>query len=422
MLPPFQLEQAINQLVREEWGRILAALVKRVGNLQLAEDALQDAVLAALQHWQKDGLPDEPAAWLIQTARRKAIDQLRRAQRFSRLQPVLSYSLDVQQETIIEQLEADESTSIPDKRLEMIFTCCHPALEYKTRVALTLRTLGGLSTDEIARAFLDKPATMAQRLARARHKINAAGISYELPSEERIPERLGGVLSVVYFIFNEGYSPHSGQVLTRTALSDEAIRLGRILCALLPDNAEVSGLLALMLLHDSRRDARSDDKGNLVPLEDQQRSRWDQTKIEEGTRLLKVALQRQQLGPYQLQAAISALHAEANTWQKTDWPQIVALYELLYAMQPSPVVRINQIMAISYASSPLQALEHIHELSKESALQRYQPFLLAESDIRFRAGDRPGAIDKLQAAIRLTQNEKELQYLDKRLNQMQRVQ
>ncbi len=415
MLPPFQLEQAINQLVREEWGRILSALVRSAGNLQLAEDALQDAVVAALHHWQKHGLPDEPAAWLIQTARRKAIDQLRRAQRFSRLQPMLTYSLDVQQAAIIEQLEADESTVIPDKRLEMMFTCCHPALEYKTRVALTLRTLGGLSTDEIARAFLDKPATMAQRLARARHKISAAGISYELPSREKIAERLGGVLSVVYFIFNEGYSPHSGHVLTRTALSDEAIRLGRILLGLLPDNAEISGLLALMLLHDSRRDARSDDKGNLVTLEHQQRRRWDRAKIEEGTRLVKAALKRQQLGPFQLQAAISALHAEASTWQNTDWPQIVALYELLYAMQPSPVVRVNQIMAISHASSPSQALEHIRELSNETALRHYQPFLLAESDIRFRAGDRPGALDRLQAAIHVTHNKKELQYLEQRL-------
>ena len=420
MLPPFQLDQAINQLVKEEWGRILAALVRSVGSLQLAEDALQDAVEAALQHWSKDGLPAQPAAWLIQTARRKAIDQLRRASRFARLQPMLSYSLGLDQASIIEQLEAEESTVIPDKRLELMFTCCHPALEHKTRVALTLRALGGLSTEEIARAFLDKPTAMAQRLVRARHKITTAGISYELPSEEKISERLGGVLSVVYFIFNEGYSPHSGQELTRPALSDEAIRLGRILLGLLPDSAEVAGLLALMLLHDSRRDARTDDNGDLVTLEFQPRNRWDRAKIEEGTCLLKSALTQPLLGPYQLQAAVSALHAEADTWQDTDWAQIVALYELLHAMQPSPVIRVNQAMAISYASSPRKALEYLRELSQDPMLANYQPFLLANSDIRLRAGDTSGAIAHLQSAIEITHNRTELTYLNKRLRQLRR--
>ncbi len=420
MLPPFQLDQAIKLLVREEWGRILAALVKSVGSLHLAEDALQDAVEAALHHWRKDGLPDQPAAWLIQTARRKAIDQLRRASRFASLQPMLSYSLELNQKTIIEQLEADESAIIPDKRLELMFTCCHPALEHKTRVALTLRALGGLSTEAIARAFLDKPTTMAQRLVRAKHKIAAAGIAYELPSEDKISERLDGVLSVVYFIFNEGYSPHSGQELTHSVLSDEAIRLGRVLHGLLPDQAEVAGLLALMLLHDSRRAARTDDNGDLVTLEFQVRNRWDRTKIEEGTCLLKSALIQQPLGPYQLQAAISALHTEAGNWEGTDWTQIVALYELLHAMQPSPVVRVNQAMAISYASSPQKALKFLRELSQDSTLASYQPFLLANSDIRLRAGDTAGAIAHLQDAILLTRNRSELTYLNRRLQRLRR--
>ena len=419
MLPPFQLEHAINQLVREEWGRILAALVKSVGNLQLAEDALQDAVVAALHHWSKDGLPDQPAAWLIQTARRKAIDQLRRASRFASLQPMLSYSLGQNETSIIEQLEAEESSVIPDKRLELMFTCCHPALEHKTRVALTLRALGGLGTEEIARAFMDKSTAMAQRLVRARHKIATAGIAYELPSEDKIPERLDGILSVIYFIFNEGYSPHAGPELTRPALSDEAIRLGRVLHSLMPDRTEVAGLLALMLLHDSRRAARTDDDGDLVTLEFQSRSRWDRTKIEEGISLLKSALRQQPLGPYQLQAAVSALHAEAGNWQDTDWAQIVALYELLNCIQPSPVIRVNQAMAISYASSPQEALQYLHELSQDPALVNYQPFLLAHSDIRARASDTSGAIELLKNAIELTRNQTERVFLNRRLQQLQ---
>jgi len=296
MLPPFQLDQAIGSLVREEWGRISGALFASTGNLQVAEDALQDAIEIALVKWQKDGLPEVPAAWLLTTARNKAVDQLRRQSTMLRVQPALAYELELDAADLNDSSTQFEDVVIPDKRLELIFICCHPALERKTRVALTLRTLGGLSTDEIAKVFLDKPATMAQRLVRARHKIANAGIAFGLPDKACLDE----------------------------------IRLGRIMRVLLPENAEVAGLLALMLLHDSRRAARESTPGVFVSLEQQDRTRWDHQKIAEGLTLLNVAMSLRSSGAYQIQAAISALHAQAVDWQSTDWKQIVALYEGLY--------------------------------------------------------------------------------------------
>lgn len=412
MLPPFQLDQSINRLVREEWGRILASLVKSVGSMQLAEDVLQDAVESALVHWNENGIPASPSAWLIKTARNKAIDHLRRRTRFDQLQPELSYLLD------LEGQAADEDSDlsvIPDKRLELIFTCAHPALDYKTRVALTLRALGGLSTEEIARAFLDKPSAMAQRLVRARHKIASAGIAYEVPPADKLPGRVDGVLSVVYFIFNEGYSATSGEQLNRSTLSDEAIRLARVLHSLIPQHAEIAGLLALLLLHDSRRGARLNSAGSVVLLEHQDRHRWDKLKIDEGIALLKSTLPRGQVGPYQLQAAISAVHAEASAWSDTDWPQIAALYELLYSMQPSPVVRINQAIAVSYARTAQAGLAMLEEISPAADIADYQPYRIARADLLYRCGRRDAAIEQLRAAIEASGSDSEKRFLQQRL-------
>lgn len=414
MLPPFQLDQSINRLVREEWGRILASLVNTVGSLQLAEDALQDAVEIALLHWKENGIPKEPAAWLLTTAKRRAIDQLRRKARFDKLQPALSYSLDLEGSDN-SAIDDEDDTVIPDKRLELIFTCCHPALDQKTRVALTLRALGGLTTDEIANAFLDKKSTMAQRLARAKHKIASTGIAYEVPPPEKLQERVNGVLSVVYFIFNEGYSASSGEQVIRTHLSDEAIRLGRVLQFLMPEHCEVAGLLSLMLLHESRRLSREDDNGDMVMLEHQNRMQWDSFKIEEGTALLKETLPRGQVGPYQLQAAISALHSESKHWEDTDWAQIAALYDLLYTMQPSPVVRVNQAVALSYARSPEAALELLDSLADQSIILEYQPYRIARAHILLRAGFKDEAAAQLRSAIEASDNAREKRFLEHRL-------
>ncbi len=411
MLPPFKPAQAIELTIREDYGRILASLVKSVGDLQLAEDVLQDAIEAALGNWQQHGLPNSPAAWLIQTARRKAIDRFRRDATWAKLKPELTYLTELENS----QQTVDESEEIPDKRLELIFTCCHPALDQKTQIALTLRTLGGLTTDEIARAFLDKPSAMAQRLVRAKKKISLAGIPYEVPASDILPERLETVLSVIYFIFNEGYAASSGNQVTRGDLSDEAIRLARITVQLLPERAEVTGLLALMLLHDSRRKARQNKKGELTALQFQDRKLWDQSKILEGTTLIKQALKKQQIGPYQLQASISALHAEAKNWEHTDWPQINALYELLYRMHPSAVVRINQSIAMSYATSIKAAIDLLKQVKASTQINDYQPWYVAMADLLDRDGKRDESIPLLEKAIELTDNDAEKQFLQKKL-------
>ena len=410
MLPPFEPDQTIKKIVREEWGRILASLVKSLGDFELAEDCLQDAIVAAIDHWQRQGLPNSPAAWLITTARRKAIDRLRNDKIRTAKADEISYLNDLDNLFRAEP----EMDSLPDHRLEMIFTCCHPALDEKTSVALTLRTLGGLTTEEIARGFLDKPATMAQRLARAKKKISLAKIPYEIPDVSVLPERLSSVLRVLYLIFNEGYAAMTGDSPTRADLSDEAIRLNRIVCHLLPDETEAAGLLALMLLHDSRRVARKDDNGDMVALEHQNRARWDKAKILEGKAILKATLVKQRIGPYQLQAAISAIHAESTTWQNTDWPQIAALYQLLYSIQPSAVVRINQAIAVSYADTPVAALTLLEAAAAGGQLTRYQPYYAAKADLLARAGNLSEANEYFTKAIELSQNRSERAFLEKK--------
>lgn len=415
MLPPLQFEQTISTLVREDWGRILASLVGSLNDWQLAEDVLQDAVEQAMEVWQRDGLPDSPAAWLLTTARRKAVDHFRRTTRFKALEPEITYLTELQHNS--EEFNIDQV--IPDKRLELIFSCCHPALDKKTQVALTLRTLGGLKTEEIAQAFLDKSATMAQRLSRAKQKIAAAGIPFELPEEKKLNERIDSVLSVIYLIFNEGYSASTGKSVTRTDLSEEAIRLCRIVLQLLPEKTEVSGLLALMLLHDSRRLARTDNHSNMVSLENQDRQQWDKAKIQEGTKLLKATLKKQQVGSYQLQAAISAVHAESETWSATDWVQINALYELLHQMQPSAVIRVNQAIAQSYAVSVDAALCLLDEIKTDKSMQDYQPFYAARADLYARNNDHKAAERDLRKAINLSDNDVNKAFLQSRLKQLQ---
>ena len=406
MMPPQTPAQAIERTVREEWGRILAALVKSLGDFQLAEDCLQDAVARALEVWGESGLPDAPAAWLITTARRKAIDRIRKDTRFAARRAELSHLLDLAHQ---DKAEVAQEV-IPDKRLEMIFTCCHPALDQKTQVALTLRTLGGLSTDEIAAAFLDKPAAMAQRLVRAKQKISGARIPYEIPRQADLPERITAVLAVIYLIFNQGYSTLNAQ---SRSLTGEAIRLGRIMSHLLADEPEVLGLLALMLLHDARRHSRRSRDGELIPLETQNRRRWDRAKIAEGDALLRKTLPKGAVGPYQLQAAISGIHAGSPTWEDTDWAQIAALYALLFRIQPTPVVQVNHAVAISYAKTPEDGIALLAPLKDAPNFARYQPYHAARAALYARSGDLDHARQSYTKAILLTDDPADRRFLER---------
>lgn len=402
--PSSDVSGQINRLIREDWGRLLSVLVSFGGNFALAEDSLQDAVVAALEHWPKSGLPRHPDAWLITTARRKAVDRLRRAQ-----------TADDKSDAVAlwhwqHAPEADHLSTFPDQRLELMFVCCHPALEEKSRVALTLRALGGLTTAEIAAAFLDKPATMAARLTRARQKITAAGMRFRLPDPEDLPDRIGGVLKVIYLIFNEGYHSTSG-ALTRGDLADEAIRLGRILTQVLPDHPETKGLLALMLLGDSRRLARSDASGSYIPLEQQNRARWNQAQIREGVALVHVALCEGAAHPFTIQAAISALHALAPSFAQTDWAQIVALYGALAKIQPNPVLQVNRAVALSYATTPELALQDLDNSLAQKHLAGYQPFHACRADLLARSGRPCDAKAAYGQAIALSTSQQEKDYL-----------
>ncbi len=398
-------EKSLEQIYREEWGRILATLIRLLGGFDQAEEAAQEAFAVALEQWPRQGIPANPRAWLIATARHKAIDALRRKTRW---EDGGGLGLELAQEPVFAMKE--DAVAVEDDRLRLIFTCCHPALNREAQVALTLRTLCGLTTDQIARAFLTPLATMAQRLVRAKQKIRDAGIPYRTPPRAELAERLQAVLLVVYLVFNEGYNAAgAGQ-----ALSEEAIRLGRVLCDLLPGEAEVRGLLALMLLHDARREARRGDDGELILLEDQDRALWNRKTIDEGLRLAERAL-RSGPGPYSVQAAIAAVHAQAATAGETDWAQIVALYDVLLRMQASPVVELNRAAAVAMAQGCAAGLRLLDELEERGELRGYYLLPAARADLLRRLGEWGKAAEAYRATLALVTQAAERRFLERRL-------
>lgn len=409
--PTGDLRSDLDAIYRAEAGRILATLVRLLGDFDAAEDAMHDAFGTALQRWAVEGRPANPRAWLISTARFKAIDARRRRGR-----------LDAAQDRIAETLHGHGHTAVPDDelpddRLRLIFTCCHPALPAEARAALTLREVCGLTTEEIAHAFLTTAPTIAQRIVRAKARIRDERLPYQVPSGPELPARLGAVLAVVYLLFNEGYAASAGPMLTRSDLSAEAIRLGRVLCELLPE-PEVMGLLALMLLHESRRAARVGADGDLVLLAQQDRATWDQALIREGVALVERALATRQFGPYTLQAAIAAVHAEARTAEATDWRQICALYDALLALQPSPVVELNRAAAVAMHAGPAAGLALIDALLARGALQDYHLAHSARADLCRRLGRRDEAAAAYRQALALARSDPEKRFLEQRLREL----
>ncbi len=412
---PQPQRDVVDEVYRRESRRVLATLIRLLGDFDLAEEALHEAFLAAVDQWRRDGVPANPRAWLVSAGRFKVIDGLRRRSRFDASLAQIAEQLEIDAQSV-EEL-ADES--VEDDRLRLIFTCCHPALPADSQVPLTLREVCDLKTEEIARAYLATPSTIAQRIVRAKAKIRDAKIPYQVPEAAELPERLASVLRVIYLVFNEGYSASAGDSLTRTDLSAEAIRLGRQLLELLPE-AEVMGLLALMLLHESRREARTAEDGELVLLENQDRSRWNRALIDEGQQLINAALATRRVGPYTLQAAISAVHAAAPDMAGTDWAEIVGLYDLLLAMQPSPVIALNRAVALAMRDGPAAGLAQVDAILAGGDLQDYHLAHAARADFCRRLERRDEAREAYARALALAKLEPERRFLKQRLRELER--
>jgi RNA polymerase sigma-70 factor, ECF subfamily len=402
----------VEQIYRDESRRVLATLIRLVGDFEMAEEALHEAFVAAMAQWPREGVPVNPRAWLVSTGRFKAIDAIRRRARFDE-----TLQLGMALQGAAEESPEVDERDVEDDHLRLIFTCCHPALAPDAQVALTLREVCGMTTEEIAHGFLSRPATLAQRIVRAKTKIRDAGIPYEIPTAEELPARLDSVLRVIYLVFNEGYSPSSGEAVTRPDLSAEAIRLGRLLVRLLPE-PEAVGLLALMLLHESRRSARTSERGDIVLLDDQDRSRWDQSLMEEGAMLVDQALRSDRIGPYVLQAAISAVHAESPNAADTDWTQIVGLYDVLMRLVPSPIVALNRAVAVAMRDGPTIGLTLLDELLEAGNLDDYYLAHAARADLCRRLERFGDARVAYERALNLARTKPERRFLKRRVNEL----
>lgn len=401
----------LTSLYREHYGRILATLIRALGNFELAEDALQDAFAAAVEQWPREGAPKNPAAWIVSTARHKAIDRARRQSWFGARRDEIQRLIEFEMSS-----ESNDATdSFPDERLRLIFTCCHPAINREAQIALSLRTLCGLTTEEIARAFVTPTATMAQRIVRAQRKIRTAGIPYVVPSGDALPGRLESVMAVIYLVFNEGYLASSGDAVVRNDLCAEAIRLARILCALMPEQHEARALLALMLLHDSRRETRADANGDMVLLEDQDRSRWDHRQIDEGLALVDEAPS----GPYAIQAAIAAEHARAKRPDATNWPRIAQLYATLLEMRNTSIIALNHAAAVAMAYGPARGLELIADLEASGELEDYYLMWSAKADLLRRMGNFIEAASAYRRALAVVTNTPDRRFLERRLKEVE---